>query len=311
MLKLREFLKRYYIILIIIAVALCIMLYVNRSFKKPQKEESVSKSNSISSPVIDTTKEVPTEYKEPINNLIKNFMEYCNNKEYESGYNLLSSDFKKRYISSLSKFKIYVDTVFKSKKIYNVQNYSNTNEIYVYSITIMDDILASGSTNGYNSIEDKFVITKENGEFKLALNGYCGSKEINVNSQDKYMEIRIVKKYIKYDKETYLIQFKNMTNNYIVLADNTEKNEIILKTSSGSKQCDMTNANLVILPNETVEKEITFDKYFDDGKEDENLILNAIRILPEYSGKEENATKEKKKAVKLYSLTIDLKQNKQ
>lgn len=311
MLKLREFLKRYYIILIIIAVALCIMFYVNRSFKKPQKEENVSKSNSISSPVIDTTKEVPTEYKEPINNLIKNFMEYCNNKEYESGYNLLSSDFKKRYISSLSKFKIYVDTVFKSKKIYNVQNYSNTNEIYVYSITIMDDILASGSTNGYDSIEDKFVITKENGEFKLALNGYCGSKEINVNSQDKYMEIRIVKKYIKYDKETYLIQFKNMTNNYIVLADNTEKNEIILKTSSGSKQCDMTNANLVILPNETVEKEITFDKYFDDGKEDENLILNAIRILPEYSGKEENATKEKKKAVKLYSLTIDLKQNKQ
>lgn len=311
MLKLREFLKRYYIILIIIAVALCIMFYVNRSFKKPQKEERVSKSNSISSPVIDTTKEVPTEYKEPINNLIKNFMEYCNNKEYESGYNLLSSDFKKRYISSLSKFKIYVDTVFKSKKIYNVQNYSNINEIYVYSITIMDDILASGSTNGYDSIEDKFVITKEDGEFKLALNGYCGSKEINVNSQDKYMEIRIVKKYIKYDKETYLIQFKNMTNNYIVLADNTEKNEIILKTSSGSKQCYMTNANLVILPNETVEKEITFDKYFDDGKEDENLILNAIRILPEYSGKEENATKEKKKAVKLYSLTIDLKQNKQ
>ena len=150
----------------------------------------------------------------------------CNNKEYESGYNLLSSDFKKRYISSLSKFKIYVDTVFKSKKIYNIQNYSNINEIYVYSITIMDDILASGSTNGYDSIEDKFVITKENGEFKLALNGYCGSKEINVNSQDKYMEIRIVKKYIKYNKETYLIQFKNMTNNYIVLADNTEKNEI-------------------------------------------------------------------------------------
>ena len=76
MLKLREFLKRYYIILIIIAVALCIMFYVNRSFKKPQKEESVSKINSISSPVIDTTKEIPTEFKEPINNLIKNFMEY-------------------------------------------------------------------------------------------------------------------------------------------------------------------------------------------------------------------------------------------
>jgi hypothetical protein len=73
----------------------------------------------------------------------------------------------------------------------------------------------------------------------------------------------------------------------------------------------MTNANLIILPNETVEKQITFNKYFDDGKEDESLILNAIRILPEYSGKEENATKEKKKAIKLYSLTIDLKQDKQ
>lgn len=311
MLKLREFFKKYYKILILIAIILCIIFSVNRSFKKPQKEEKISNSNNISSPVVDTTKEVPTEYKEPINNLIKSFMEYCNNKEYENGYNLLSSDFKKRYISSLSKFKVYVDTVFKSKKIYNVQNYSNTNGIYVYSITIMDDILASGSTNGYNSVEDKFVITKENGELKLALNGYCGYKEINLNSQDKYMEMRIIKKDIKYNSETYTIEFKNKTNNYIILADDTEKNEIILRTSDSSIQCNMTNANLIILPNETVEKQITFNKYFDDGKEDESLILNAIRILPEYSGKEENATKEKKKAIKLYSLTIDLKQDKQ
>ena len=44
----------------------------------------------------------------------------------------------------------------------------------------------------------------------------------------------------------------------------------------------------------------------DDNQEPTNLIFNTIKILPEYTGREENIQKEIENAVKLYSLSIDL-----
>lgn len=312
-LKVRNFIKKYRIIIILAVIIFTIIFSVNYAFKKKKDIEIFNENANVTEPsqVIDTTDEVPSQYKEPINNLIDSYINYCNNKEYESAYNLLEDDFKNEYFKGIDKFKKYVDTIFKKKRMYNIQNYSNYNNVYVYKVSIIDDLLSTGSTGGYNSVEDKFVITQRDGSLKLALNGYCGSKELNIQSEDKYMKINIIKKNMKYDTVTYIVQFENKTDNYIVLGDGTENNEIVLKVENGAKVCDMTDTNVVIAANSTSTQKITFNKYFDDGKEDESLILNAIRILPEYSGKEENATKEKKKAIKLYSLTIDLKQDKQ
>lgn len=313
-LKLRNFFRKYYKIIIIVIIAVCIVFSVNYSMKKINENKEVEEKNTInnkveiSNQVIDTTDAVPESYKETIHTLIDSFVNYCNNKKYDEAYSLLSDDFKNIYFKDISTFKKYVNTNFKTKKIYNVQNYSNSNNTYIYNVSLIDDILANGSTGGYNTIEDKFVIKAENGTLKLSLNGYCGSKDLNIASKDSYMEINIVKKDMLYNSETFTVEFKNKTNNYIVLGDGTEENEIMLKVTNGTKKCDMTASNLVILPNETVSKEITFDKYFDDGKEENSLIFNAIRILPEYSGHAENAKKEKKNAVKLYSLNINLKQ---
>lgn len=312
-LKVRDFFRRYYKIIIIALIAVCIVFSINYSIKKVNENKEAEGKNTInnkveiSNQVIDTTDAVPESYKETISNLIDNFVNYCNNKKYDEVYSLLSTNFKNRYFKDITTFKKYVDTNFKTKKMYTIQNYSNSNNTYIYNVSLIDDLLASGSTGGYNTIEDKFVIKAENGELKLSLNGYCGSNDINIESKDNYMEINIVKKDILYNSEIFTIEFKNKSNNYIVLGDSTEANEVMLKVTNGAKKCDMTNSNLVILPNETVTKEITFDKYFDDGKEDTNLIFNAIRILPEYSGNIENAAKEKKNAVKLYSLNINLK----
>ena len=69
----------------------------------------------------------------------------------------------------------------------------------------------------------------------------------------------------------------------------------------------MTNSNLVVLPNETKTRELTFSKYVYDKQEESSIIFNTIRVLPEFSGDTEKAAKEKEKAIKLYSLTINLK----
>ena len=71
----------------------------------------------------------------------------------------------------------------------------------------------------------------------------------------------------------------------------------------------LENGNLVVLPNSKKTIQLPFDKYFDDGANADSLVFNAIRILPEFSGDKDKAKQEKDKAVKLYSLTINLQPN--
>lgn len=306
-LKIRSFFRKHKKKIVIILIIWAVIVAINYFLKNRPTIEVPKTTYEPHSPIMDTTDSVPESYKQPINNLINNYIEYCNNKEYENAYNLLSSAYKARYCDNIEDFKEYVNNEFKTKKIYNIQNYSNLNNTYIYKIHILDDILASGTTDEYTYIEDKYVIKEENGILKISLNGYCGSEDINVEADSEYLNIKILKKDIEYDKEIYTVEFKNKSQYFIVLADNTEESEISLQVAQEKREeKSIIGSNLILLPKETETREITFTKYFDDGQSASSLDFNAIRVLPAYSGKQENAEKEKEKAIKLYSLSINL-----
>lgn len=303
-LKIRDFFKKHKKKIAIVIIIFGIVIAINRFLATHPEVETPKTTYEPHSPVMDETDDVPEKYKEPINNLIDNYINYCNNKEYENAYNLLSNEFKSKYCKTLDEFKSYVDELYNEKKIYNIQNYSNVNNVYVYRIRLLEDILATGTTNGYEYKEEKIAIKEENGVLKLALNGYIGEEQLGIIAEDEYMKINIVKKDVKYDTETYTIEFTNKTNNYIRLADNTESNEILLQLPNDKRNAkNLQNGNIIILPNYTYTREITFDKYYDSGENATALILNAIRVLPEFSSNIENA-------IKLYSLTINLQPEK-
>lgn len=307
-LRVRDFFTKNRLIIIIAVIVIAIIFTINLTIKgnKVRKTARENSVNNVEEPVIDTKEDVPEDYQKQINELISNYFNYCNNKEYENAYVLLNDDFKNVYFKNINRFKIYIDRLFDTKKMYNIQNYSNVNGIYVYNVRIMDDILATGTTDNYQYLEDKFVIKEENGELKLALNGYCKQEKLDIVAEDDYMKIKIVSKRITYENEIYVIQFTNKTSNYIVLANGEETNEICLDIQGQTRVADTSNSNIVILPNETTTKTVSFDKYFDDGKQSSKFILNAIRVLPEYSGNSDKLESEMKKAVKLYSRTINL-----
>ena len=188
-----------------------------------------------------------------------------------------------------------------------MENYSNKENTYVYNVRILDDILSTGTTDSYGYLEDKFVVTKEDDEFKLALNGYCGKEQLNIIVEDDYLKTKIVKKRIIYDREVYTVEFTNKTSNYIVLANGEEDAEICLEIQGQTRTADKETA-ITLLPNEKTTVTISFDKYFDDGKEATQFILNAIRVLPEYSGDSSKLKTEMKNAIKLYSRIINLKE---
>lgn len=306
-LKIMRFFRKHKKKIVIILIIWSIIIAINYYLKYKPKEITFKNTYQPHSPVIDITDEVPERYKQPIENLVHNYIEYCNNKEYEKAYELLSNNYKERYIKNIENFKKYVDTKFESKKIYSIQNYSNLKNTYVYQIHLLDDIMANGTTDEYVYIEEKFVIKEENGILKIALNGFCGQEELDIDVEDDYMQIIIEKKYIEYDNSTYVVKFKNKTKNYIVLSDVDLHDAIQIKLPNDIRTAKyLTNSNIVILPNETREYEITFAEYFDDNQEATNLLLNSIQILPQYTGNQENVEKERENAVKLYSLSIDL-----
>ena len=307
-LKIRDFFRRHKKKIFIILIVWAVIFAINYFLKNREVIVTPKTTYEPHSPVIDNTDPVPESYQNSINTLINNFIEYCNKKEYENAYNLLNSGFKERYCNNIDVFKKYVDNNFKTKKIYNIQNFSNVNNTYIYNVRILDDILADGTTNGYEYKEEKFAIREENGILKIALNGYCWMEDLNIIAEDEYVKIKIVKKEVLYDKVTYTVEFKNKSNYYIVFADDTEEDEIVLQIPAGTRNIkNMQDSNLVVLPNETETKELTFSKRVYDKQEETNIIFDAIRVLPEFTGYTENAEKEKAKAIKLYSLSINLK----
>lgn len=307
-LKIRDFFRKHKKKIVIVIIIWVIVIAVNYLLKNMEFEELTPITTyEPHSPVMDEGDKVPERYKQPINVLIENYVNYCNNKEYENAYSLLSNEYKTKFLNNIEDFKEYVNIKFATKKLYNIQNYSNIDNVYVYKVRFLEDILASGTTDGYSCDEEKIVIKLEDNILKLALDGYIGEKEIRIQAEDNYFKMKIIKKDVFYDRVRYKIELTNKTSNYIVLQDGTELSEVQLQITNEKRDLvTRYDSNIVMLPNQTKEITLIFEKFIEEDDNDIAIKLNAIRILPEFSGDINKAKEEKEKAIKLYSLTINL-----
>ena len=155
--KFRNFFKKHknkiYIALIIFVVVNIVNQYLGRIEEVHERittyEPHISVMNDSSS--------VPKKLQTPIEKTIDDFVTYCNNKDYESAYNLLSSGCKSDGYPTIDDFKTYVNLKFPNKKLYAIQDYSNLNGKYIYQVKIFDDILASGLTGTQYSYYDERI----------------------------------------------------------------------------------------------------------------------------------------------------------
>ena len=109
-----------------------------------ENSSTVDNSTTISSgnTSVITGEEVKTN--EQSKNTIKKFVEYCNNKEIEKAYSMLSEDCKKLIYSDIEKFKInYIDRIFYIYRLYTLENWFETLSLKTYYIKYTEDILAS------------------------------------------------------------------------------------------------------------------------------------------------------------------------
>lgn len=217
----------------IIAFIIIIIQLTNNFLKNREKEITEKKNVDSTKPVqsIITGEIVSEEITNQNTNVIKEFVDYCNNKEYEKAFNILSNDCKEIVFSNdIDNFKAnYCDSIFITPKTYELKLWLNGKGKYTYQIRYNEDnLLATGGKNLDKNIEDYVTIIKENDEEKLNINGFIQKNEINKSNKKNDVEITINSKIVYKNYETYDITIKNYTSNEILISDGEDNKSVCL-----------------------------------------------------------------------------------
>ena len=308
-LKVIDFSRRNKKVLIIMFIIAWLLLFLYNMYLKnkvvlPEPITNYKKFNTV----MDSNVEVPEKYQEPINNVMEEYMKYCNSKEYSKAYDLLTNDCKKNLYPTLEQFSAYVDAIFDQEKIYNIQAYSIVGENYIFNVRILNDIMETGTTDGYNWYEEKFILKQEDGKMKISIGEYIGDENIDITAENEDVIIDVISKSNDYETETYTVKLKNKTDNYIVLYDRSLNNEILLDLGQNTrKPTNLLRQNIYLNPGAEETFTLRFEKFYDNGLTAQKLIFGQIRVLNSYDSEKGTTQENLDNAIKLYGLEVNLK----
>ena len=214
--------RKIFWVIVFVAIIVINLPKVLNEYAKDKKEKSSSISNNTTTynnedySVI-TGETVKEETNTKNTNIINSFIDFCNNGDIESAYQILSKDCKEQLYPTINDFTDrYYNKVFNNKKSFEMQAWISSGNYYTYKINLEEDILSTGNANSA-SIEDYYTIVYEDGSFKLNINSYIGNEKINKFNEIDSVKIEILNKNIFMDYEIYNINVTSkMRKIYII-----------------------------------------------------------------------------------------------
>ena len=291
-LKLRRFFRTYKRLFLIIIIIWAIIFFINSIVKNMPKDYTPTTTYKSHTSVINSSSSTPQSLQQPIEDLIEEYIGYCNEGNFQKAFNMLSEDCRKyEFNNDINEFMKHVFLKMPTPKQYSIQNYSNVKHgkvsLYIYEIKYIDDILATGLTNAqYSYTTENITFYKEDDILKMSVGNYIYHTDIKSISENEYLKIDIVDKVVNYSIEKYKVKLTNRSNYTIVVADSQEKDEIILTLPQESRKCAEL-ADIVLNPQESIVLELTFPKFVDDGDNSQSILFSAIRVMEKYSGTED------------------------
>ena len=307
-LKIRNFIKQYRLIIIIILVVWAIIFIINLFLKNrsmPKVEISTYEPHQV---LLTSNYSVPDKLNNPIEDLIDDYINKCNSGDYSGAYELLADDCKKyAFDDSYSNFEKYIKELFPSEKRYTIQNYSNKKNFYIYNLKLIDNIIETGLTGQeYAFYEEKIVFVNNNNKLQLYVNDYMGYSELKRNGEDDNVKIRIESKEQFYNREIYTIRVTNKSDKNIIIYDGVLGNEIQLVSEDDYRNPMIVNAIVSLIPDETRTFKVVFNKYYDESVQANSIIFNSIRIMKDDQIIEDSEG-QLENAEKIYSMEIGIK----
>ena len=221
---------------------------------------------------------------------IEKFTEYCNSKNINEAYNMLSNECKEAMYDTVESFtNNYYNKVFGGnvRKV-SVENWSGN----IYKVEFTQDFLATGVYSEGENLQDYIsVIQDENGEGKLNINGYIGKKDINKSNENNLVSMTVLRSDTYMDYQTYTFRVTNKTSGEVKLDDRIYTDSMYLEDDKqikyGAYSQEISDPELTLSQNET--KEITIKFYNKYGTEKDIKKVVFLRIAPNYKDDNSNA----------------------
>lgn len=211
----------------IIGVILIIQLFnKNAEIENEKRMQEFANSQYIPIPTQeDQIKHTPLanqtvsgETTEQNNNAIDTFIKYCNNKQYENAYNMLTKECKEELFPTLTDFtEKYCNKIFTEEKVYNLRYEGSTSNSHTYNIRILKNPLSAGNYEEESTIEDYYTIVETDEGDKLNISRYINRIEINKSTQKDNITLTVIYKDVYMDYERYQIKVENKTGKTILL----------------------------------------------------------------------------------------------
>lgn len=308
-LKVRHFFKKYRKVIIIVALIWTLVIVFNLYLRRLRQTQPPTTTYQPNVAVLDSSSTVPDKVSESFDNFIEKYVEYCNTGNYKEAYNLVSEDCKKNYFNNdYDAYVEYVRNKFNAKRCYAIQNYSNYNDKYIYSVKLFEDFLATGLTNSDYQYQEEFIIASynENDELEFSVGNYIETKELNSVASNDYLKVTLESVTVKYSYEIYEIKIVNRTDNTVVIQDQIEANEVQLVVDGDYRTTANYDIEVVLAPHDERTINLAFPKFYDSNTTSDTIVFSSVRVLPEYSGLYENAEAEIENAIDTFSMNIPI-----
>ena len=118
-------------------------------------------------------------------NLVKTFVDYCNNKKIQDAYNLLTDECKEKMYPNIETFKKnYYNIIFTQNRECNLQSWISEKGYNTYKVTFIEDIMETGNYDNVEKLIDYITIVDKDNEQKINVNNYVKTEEINETTKN-------------------------------------------------------------------------------------------------------------------------------
>ena len=279
-LKSRRFFRKYGKFIIVGVAIFFIIVAVDRILKNRKKTPQTTYMPEVS--VMDKSQVVPSKVQKKVEDFISEYIDYCNEGDYEKAYEMISEDCKKDYFGTLAEYEEYVSKKFQNSRKYAIQSYSIYNGKYIYSVKLFEDFLATGITNSsYKFQEEKIVASyDENKKLVFSVGNFIEKDELKSVQENDYLKVDVQNKIVLYELEKYRVKLTNKSN-YTVIIQNQEADteEIVLKLGNEIRENIDSENEIILEPGETEYITPMFSKGYDYKTNVNSLMFTSVRVV--------------------------------
>lgn len=286
----RNFLKKHGVKLLLFVIIVLFILTINMYFKYSKRQEPISTKIKYSSVINRQEKVTPKEYNF-VNNVIDQFILFCQSEEYEKAYDMISEDCKKNIFPNIDEFKRYAMTNFPKQALHETIFYSRAEGVSIYQVKVFNDFLKSGLTREkLTYIDLKMSMVNENGKKKLNVAGYMGSEKLASVFENQYIKVDIVERRKFYSTEIYNIKIKNRTEYDLIIETEDGSRGIFLDVGIEQRK-DKNNDDILRLGAYATKTFYPiFSKFVDSKESSKNINIPNIKFVKNVDGKKEVVT---------------------